>query len=136
MPIFFTLLTRVNNSYSTLLEISFRVPHGSILRPLLFNISLIFTFLSRLFGSVEKQFHKKARLISKFMTSKTWQQIITIHTLFSFSRSKYYQAIKFLGLIVYIQHEKYCFWKMIHTMTQKLVLLWKIDPFIKNQNKL
>ena len=31
---------RVNNSYSTWFEILFRLPQGSILRPLLFNILL------------------------------------------------------------------------------------------------
>ena len=39
----------------------------------------IFTFLSWLFSHVGKQLHKKAKVNSKFMTSKTGQQIITMH---------------------------------------------------------
>ena len=39
----------------------------------------IFTFLSWLFSHVGKQLDKKAKVNSKFMTSKTGQQIITMH---------------------------------------------------------
>ena len=55
----------------------------------------IFTFLSWLFGCVEKRLNKKAKVISKFMTSKTGQQIITIYMLPNISRSKGNQARKF-----------------------------------------
>ena len=43
----------------------------------------------------------KLRLISKFITSHTGQQIITIHTLPNISRSKGNQARKFCQLIEY-----------------------------------
>ena len=60
----------------------------------------IFTFLSQLFGYVEKRFDKKAWLISKwliskFMTSQTGQQIIKIHILSNISRCKGNQIMKF-----------------------------------------
>ena len=55
----------------------------------------IFTFLSWLFGNLEKRLDKKAiMLISKFMTSKTGQQIIAIQLLPHISRSKGNQAMK------------------------------------------
>ena len=38
---------------------------------------------------------RKMRVISKFMTSQSGQQTITIHILPNISRSKGYQAIKF-----------------------------------------
>ena len=41
------------------------------------------------------------RLISKFMTWWTWQQIITIHILPNISRSKFNQTMKFGQLIEY-----------------------------------
>ena len=41
----------------------------------------IFTFLSWLLGYVEKPLDKKAKLISKSMTSRIGQQIITMHVL-------------------------------------------------------
>ena len=46
-----------------------------------------FTFLSWLFGYVEKRFEKKAKVdFNIYMTSKTRQQIITIHILLNISR--------------------------------------------------
>ena len=61
----------------------------------------IFTFLPCLFGYVEKRLGKKVRLIPKFMTSQTGQQIINIHTLPNISRSEGNQAMKFGQLIKY-----------------------------------
>ena len=56
----------------------------------------IFTLLSRFFGYVEKRLEKKKLwLISKFMMSKTEQQIIAIHILHNISRSKGNQVMKF-----------------------------------------
>ena len=44
---------------------------------------------------------RKLTLISKFMTSKTGQQIITVHILPNISRSKDIQTMKFGQLIEY-----------------------------------
>ena len=60
-----------------------------------------FTFLSRLFGYVEKQLDKKAMVNFKIMTSHAGQQIITIHILASISRSKGNRTMKFVQLIEY-----------------------------------
>ena len=54
----------------------------------------IFTLLSRFFGYVEKRLEKKNWLISKFMMSKTEQQIIAIHILHNIARSKGNQVMK------------------------------------------
>ena len=62
----------------------------------------IFTFLSWLFGYVEKRPDKKAQLISKLMTSKARQKIITIHILPNISRSKGSHAIKLTSLKIQI----------------------------------
>ena len=59
----------------------------------------IFTFLSEIFGCVKIGMMKKLRLISKFMTSQTGQQIIPIHILPNISRGKSNQEIKFGQLI-------------------------------------
>ena len=56
-----------------------------------------FTFLSGLYGYLEKQLDKKAIL----MTSQTGQQIVIVHLLPNISRSKSNQAIKFGQLIEY-----------------------------------
>ena len=61
----------------------------------------IFTFLSCLFGYVEKRLDKKVKFNSKFMTSQNGQQIITIHILPNTSRDKGNQAMKFGQLIEY-----------------------------------
>ena len=67
-----------------------------------FFVLEIFTFLSWLFGYVERQLGKSNLLwTSKFMTSKTGQQIITIQILPNFWRSKGNQAMKFGQLIKY-----------------------------------
>ena len=56
----------------------------------------IFDFLSWLFGYVRRRLDKKLRLISKFMTSKTGQQIIIRYLTWSnISRSKGNRAMKF-----------------------------------------
>ena len=44
---------------------------------------------------------RKLRLISKFMTSQNWKQMITIHILPYISRSKGNQTMKFGQLIEY-----------------------------------
>ena len=62
---------------------------------------IVFTFLSRRFGHVGKRFDKKAKVILKFMTSQTGQQIITIHLLPDISRNKDNKAMKFVQLIEY-----------------------------------
>ena len=61
----------------------------------LFGLEIIL-FLSRHFCLI-----RKLRLISKFMTSQTGQQIIKIHTLPNISRSKGNQTMKFGQLIEY-----------------------------------
>ena len=58
-------------------------------------------FLSRLFGYLEKQLDKMAMLISKFMTSQTGQQIITIPILPNISRNKDNKIMKFGQWIEY-----------------------------------
>ena len=55
----------------------------------------ILAFLSWLFGYAGKRLDKKAKVNSKFMTSQTGQQIITIHILPNISRSKGNQGIIF-----------------------------------------
>ena len=57
----------------------------------------VFTFLSWHLGYVEKQLDKKIN--SKFMTSQTGQQIITMHIICNISRSKDNQTMKFGQLI-------------------------------------
>ena len=61
----------------------------------------VFTFLSCLFGYVEKRLEKKLRLISQFMTSLTGQQIIKIHIFPNISTSKDNQTMKVGHLIEY-----------------------------------
>ena len=61
----------------------------------------IFIFLICLFGYAEKPFDNNAMVNSKFMTSQTGKQIITIHILPNISRSKANQATKFGQLIEY-----------------------------------
>ena len=59
----------------------------------------IFTFLPWLFGYVKIGMIKKLRLVSKFMSSQTGQQIIPIHILSNISRGKGNQEISFGQLI-------------------------------------
>ena len=67
-----------------------------------FFVLEIFTFLSWLFGYVERQLGKSNLLLtSNFMTSKTGQQIITIQIVPNFWRSKGNQAMKFGQLTKY-----------------------------------
>ena len=58
----------------------------------------------------KKSFIKKIRLISKFMTSQSGKQTITIHILPYISRNEDNQTVKFVQLIEYnmnkIFHEK------------------------------
>ena len=61
----------------------------------------IFTFFSWLFGYVVKRLDKKLRLISKFMTSQTGQQMIIIRISTNVLRSKGNHAMKFGHLIKY-----------------------------------
>ena len=42
---------------------------------------------------------RKIRLISKFMTSQSWKQTVTIHILSSISRNKANQTMKFGQLL-------------------------------------
>ena len=55
----------------------------------------IFKYLSWLFWSCGKPLIRKLRLISKFVTSHSGQQIITIHILPDISSSKDNHAMKF-----------------------------------------
>ena len=59
----------------------------------------IFKFCPNIFGHVVKWLVKKNKLISKFMTSSTTKQIITMHILPTVSRSKVNQTSKFGQLI-------------------------------------
>ena len=71
---------------------------------------------------------KKIWLISKFMTSQTEQQIITIHILFNISRGKGNQTMKF-GQIDE-QYKKYFSWKIIQKTCWKgysHAFLWKVN---------
>ena len=62
----------------------------------------IFTFFSSCFRYAEKWLEKKAKVItSKFMTSQTEQQIITIHILPNISRSQGNQTTTFGQLTEY-----------------------------------
>ena len=56
-------------------------------------------------------------LISKFMTSKTGQQIITIHILPNILRSKGNQSMKF-GKLIKVQRQKYFSSKIMQKMRQ------------------
>ena len=59
----------------------------------------IFTLLFWFFGYVKNGLIRKLWLISKFMTSQTGQQVISIHVLPNFSSTKGNQATKFGQLI-------------------------------------
>ena len=62
----------------------------------------IFTFLPWLFSYVKRpSLIRKLKFISKFITSQTEQQIITIHLLPNISRSKSNHAMKFGQLTEY-----------------------------------
>ena len=60
----------------------------------LFILNII-TFLSLLFGHIRKRLDKKARLILKFITLQTGQQIISIHILPKVSINKENETMKF-----------------------------------------
>ena len=64
----------------------------SVLKALVLEV---FKFLSWLFGYVENSLLRKLWLISKFMTSQTGQQIITMHISPNISRSKGNQTMEF-----------------------------------------
>ena len=89
----------------------------------------IFQFLSRLFGHVQKDFIRKRRSISKFMTSKPGKQTITINILPNMPRRKRNQTVTFAKLIepnmTKIFHEK-SFTKCSGETILK--------PFLKNRN--
>ena len=62
----------------------------------------IFTFLSWIFGYIEKRhLIRKLRLIPKLRTSQTGQQIVTIHMLSNILRSKGNRTLRFGQLIEY-----------------------------------
>ena len=61
----------------------------------------IFQFSSWLFGHLGNRLDEKAKVNSKFTTSQTSKQKITIHLLPDISRSKGNQAMKFGQLIRY-----------------------------------
>ena len=71
----------------------------------------------------------KARLISKFITSQTGKQTITIYILSSISRRKGNQAIKFVLLVEYYMKIIF-FEKSYKNIVDKLVQ----GLYIKNQN--
>ena len=71
----------------------------------------------------------KARLISKFITSQTGKQTITIYILSSISRRKGNQAIKFVLLVEYNMRIIF-FEKSYKNIVDKLVQ----GLYIKNQN--
>ena len=71
----------------------------------------------------------KARLISKFITSQTGKQTITIYILSSISRRKGNQAIKFVLLVEYNMRIIF-FEKSYKNIVEKLVQ----GLYIKNQN--
>ena len=57
----------------------------------------IFTFLPWFFVYAENNLIRKLRLISKFMTSKPGQQIVTINILSNISRGEDNQAINLVS---------------------------------------
>ena len=57
----------------------------------------IFTFLPWLFVYAENNLIRKLRLISKFMTSKPGQQIVTINILSNISRGEDNQTINLMS---------------------------------------
>ena len=59
---------------------------------------------------------RKLRLISKFMTPQTTQQIITVHILSNISGSKVNQTMKFGQLSITWE---IFFWKIIHKMLSR-----------------
>ena len=59
------------------------------------SVLQLLEFLSRLFDHAAKKLDNKAKVISKFMTSKPGKQTITIHILSKISRSKGNQTMKF-----------------------------------------
>ena len=82
----------------------------------------IFKFLSWLFGDDKNGLIRKIRLISKFMTSHSGQQTISIHILPNISRSKHNQTMKFGQLIEYI---------MINIFVKNVVKKLFPDLFLK-----
>ena len=69
----------------------------------LFSFSRYSKFFVLTFWSCRKKTWLELRLISKFMTSQSGQQIITMHILSNISRSKDNKTVKFGQLIKYNQ---------------------------------
>ena len=96
----------------------------------------IFTFLSWLFGYVKIGMMKKLRLISKFMTSQTGQQIIPIHIFPNISRGKSNQEIKFVQLIEHNMRnnflQKSCRKWSSGTSAISLFFIYKVKPSAKH----
>ena len=94
-----------------------------------FSFSRYSDFSPDFLGHVRKRLDKKAKFISKFMTSETGKQKITNHILPNTSRMKRNQTMKFTRIIEYSMRN--VFLEIIHKICWgKLVP----DLFIKNQN--
>ena len=89
----------------------------------------IFTFFSDFLVIQKDGFIRKVRLISKFMTSHTGQQIITINILPNILRSKGNQAMKLGHLIEYTMRNIF-----LKNHRQNVVEKLAAHPFMKNQN--
>ena len=80
---------------------------------------------------------RKLRLISKFVTSQTGQQIITLHVSPNISRSKGNQTMKFGQLIKYNGrnsfHQKSCRKQGRETSSRPLLVF--LETFIKSRSK-
>ena len=89
----------------------------------------IFQFLSRLFGHVQKDFIRKRRSISKFMTSKPGKQTITINILPN-NAKKEKESDSDIGKLIECNMRKIFLEKSFTKCGGETIL----KPFLKNQN--